>query len=157
LEPLHGLPNRYGKILHAAAMLHDIGLFITYPQHHKHSYYLIKSSGPATFDPMELELIANVARYHRKAHPSLNHLPFGQLSSKQQDIVRKLAAILRIADALDFGHQSKVKNLDCKLAAPKRMVSIRLEGAQDFEDEIECASGKAGLMNEVYGIRTVFR
>lgn len=81
LRELHGLPERYGKILHAAAMLHDIGLFIAYEKHHKHSYYLIKSSGPTSFDGVELDLIANIARYHRKSHPSPKGS--GLLSSRQ--------------------------------------------------------------------------
>jgi exopolyphosphatase/guanosine-5'-triphosphate,3'-diphosphate pyrophosphatase len=158
LQELHGLPERYSRILHAAAMLHDIGLFIAYPKHHKHSYYLIKSSGPSTFDPIDLDLIANIARYHRKGHPSPKHLPFSQLSALQQDVVRKLAAMLRIADALDYGHQSKVNSVECKISNSKRkQLSIRLEGAGAFEDEIRCATEKSTLMNEVYGVETVFK
>jgi exopolyphosphatase / guanosine-5'-triphosphate,3'-diphosphate pyrophosphatase len=158
LKDLHGLPERCARILHAAAMLHDIGLFIGFSKHHKHSYYLIKSSGPSTFDPIELDLIANVARYHRRAHPSPKHLPFGQMSPAQQDIVRKLAAILRIADALDYGHQAKLKDVECKLSNSKRpQLSIRLLGAGNLEDEILRATEKAELMDEVYGVHTVFK
>jgi exopolyphosphatase/guanosine-5'-triphosphate,3'-diphosphate pyrophosphatase len=107
----HGLPDRYSNILHAAAMLHDIGLFVSYPKHHKHTYYLIKSSGPSSFDATELDLIANIARYHRKSHPTVKHLPFGQLNSTQQDVVRKLSAILRVADGLDYGRQARVRDI----------------------------------------------
>ena len=158
LKDLHGLPERCARILHAAAMLHDIGLFIAFPKHHKHTYYLIKSSGPGTFDPIELDLIANVARYHRRAHPSPKHLPFSQLSPAQQEIVRKLASILRIADALDYGHQSRVVDMECKLSNSRvRTLSIKLVGTGDFEEEVDRATNKAELMNEVYGIRTVFK
>ena len=69
LQDLHKLPEKYAGVLHAAAMLHDIGLFIAYRKHHKHSYYLIKSSGPAALGKADLDLVANIARYHRKAHP----------------------------------------------------------------------------------------
>jgi len=154
LRELHKLPDRYVKVLHAAAMLHDIGLFIAYEKHHKHSYYLIKSSGPTTFDGVELDLIANIARYHRKAHPSPKHLPFGQLSPLQQDVVRKLSAILRVADGLDYGRQAKVEKLECKPNG--RTLSIRLEGKGDFRDEIRSAADKAELMNEVYSLETRF-
>ncbi len=66
-------------------MLHDIGLFIAEPKHHKHSYYLIKSSGINSFDKLDLDVVANIARYHRKAHPSQKHLGFSQLSPSNQD------------------------------------------------------------------------
>ena len=154
LRELHGLPDRYVKVLHAAAMLHDIGLFIAYEKHHKHSYYLIKSSGPTSFDSAELDLIANIARYHRKAHPSPKHLPFSQLSSLQQDVVRKLSAILRVADGLDFGRQGKIEGLECQPNG--KTLSIRLEGKGDLRDEIRSATHKAELMNEVYSLETKF-
>jgi exopolyphosphatase / guanosine-5'-triphosphate,3'-diphosphate pyrophosphatase len=155
LRDLHSLPDKYSKILHAAAMLHDIGLFIAYEKHHKHSYYLIKSSGPSSFDSMDLDLVANIARYHRKAHPTPKHLPFSQLSSIQQDVVRKLSAILRVADALDYGRQCKVRGLQCRKLQPK-ILSIQLEGNGDLRDEIRSAAHKASLMNEVYGVETIF-
>jgi len=155
MRDLHGLSDRYANLLHAAAMLHDIGLFIAYEKHHKHSYYLIKSSGPNSFDPIELDLIANIARYHRKAHPSPKHLPFSQLSAVQQDAVRKLSAILRVADALDYGRQSKVQSVECVRPLP-RVLSIRLQGAGDMSDEIRSAQDKALLLNEVYGLETIF-
>jgi exopolyphosphatase/guanosine-5'-triphosphate,3'-diphosphate pyrophosphatase len=155
MRELHGLPDRYSSILHAAAMLHDIGLFIAYSKHHKHSYYLIKSSGPSSFDAIELDIIANIARYHRKSHPSSKHLPFSQLSSVQQDVVRKLSAILRVADGLDFGRQSKVREIQCK-KRPDKVLAIQLGGTSDMTDEIGSAVDKAGLMSEVYGMEIVF-
>lgn len=154
LKGLHGLPDRYVRVLHAAAMLHDIGLFIAYEKHHKHSYYLIKSSGPTSFDGVELDLIANIARYHRKAHPSPKHLPFSQLSPVQQEVVRKLSAILRVADGLDYGRQSKVEKIICRPNG--RMLSIKLDGKGDFRDEIRSAEDKVELMNEVYSLETRF-
>lgn len=155
MRELHGLPDRYSNILHAAAMLHDIGLFIAYSKHHKHSYYLIKSSGPGSFDAIELDMIANIARYHRKSHPTLKHLPFSQLSVVQQDVVRKLSAILRVADALDYGRQAKVREIQCK-KRPAKVLAIKLVGAGDMTDEIGSAIDKAGLMKEVYGMEIIF-
>ena len=156
MRDLHSLQDRHQNILHAAAMLHDIGLFISYQKHHKHSYYLIKSAGPGAFDPAELDLIANIARYHRKSHPSPKHLPFSQLSAAQQDVVRKLSAILRVADGLDFGRQSRVQNIQCRFIQP-RTFAIAVEGAGDLSDEIRSAADKVDLMNEVYGVETVFK
>jgi exopolyphosphatase/guanosine-5'-triphosphate,3'-diphosphate pyrophosphatase len=153
LRDLHKLPEKFAGVLHAAAMLHDIGLFIAYPKHHKHSYYLIKSAGPNTYDSAELDLIANIARYHRKSHPTPKHLPFSQLSPQQKDVVRKLSAILRVADGLDFGHQSKVQEVNCTVDT--KVLSIRVQGRSDVAHEIGCAREKAELMNEVYGIKVV--
>ena len=154
MRDLHGLPDRYSSILHAAAMLHDIGLFIAYSKHHKHSYYLIKSSGPSSFDAIELDIIANIARYHRKSHPSLSHLPYSQLSPVQQDVVRKLSAILRVADGLDYGRQAKVREIQCK-KRPGKVLALQLGGTGDMSDEIRSATDKTGLMKEVYGMEIV--
>jgi len=154
MRDLHRLPDKFRALLHASAMLHDIGLFIAYPKHHKHTYYLIKSSLSGSFDHAELDLIANIARYHRKAHPANKHVSFRQLSPFQQDIVRKLSAILRVADALDYDHQSKVKDVSCKLQQSKKL-SIRLTGRGDLSREIDYALEKSELMNEVYDIETV--
>src|SRR5205823_12428446 len=73
LQKLHQLEEKHTSIRRAAAMLHDIGAFIAFPKHHKHSYYLIKSSRPSSSNKEDLDLIANVARYHRTSHPSPKH------------------------------------------------------------------------------------
>jgi exopolyphosphatase/guanosine-5'-triphosphate,3'-diphosphate pyrophosphatase len=153
LQELHRLPQKYAAILHAAAMLHDIGLFIAYPKHHKHSYYLIKSSGPVAFGKSDWDLVANIARYHRKAHPSPKHLSFNQLSPNHQEVVRVLSAILRIADGLDRRHESRVKEITCSLTRPKRL-TIKIAGPVDLKVETEGALEKAELMNEVFNLET---
>jgi len=156
LQDLHHLPEKYAGILHAAAMLHDIGLFIAYPKHHKHSYYLIKSSGLNSFNKSDLDLIANIARYHRKAHPSPKHLPFSQLTPEQQRVARQLSAILRLADGLDRRRESRVKEIACALPRSKT-VSLRISGAEDLTVEIEGAKEKADLMNEVFNVETIIQ
>ncbi|NIO07987.1 MAG: HD domain-containing protein [Deltaproteobacteria bacterium] len=156
LQNLHRLDERYAAILHAAAMLHDVGLFIEYPKHHRHSYYLIKSSGLRLFSKIELDLIANIARYHRKAHPSPKHLPFSQLSPLHQEIVRKLSAILRVADGLDLNHESRVKDVVCSLAKGKTL-NIKVQGELDLSREFKAASSKAKLLSEVFNLETVLQ
>lgn len=151
---LHKLPEKFSTVLHAAAMLHDIGLFIGYPKHHKHSYYLIKSSGTNALDAAELDIVANIARYHRKAHPTAKHLTFSQLSPFQQDVVRKLSAILRIADALDYDHQSRIRDISCKLRRAKEL-TINLSGKGDLSSEIDYALEKAELMEDIYDVDVV--
>jgi exopolyphosphatase / guanosine-5'-triphosphate,3'-diphosphate pyrophosphatase len=148
----HGLPDKYSNLLHAAAMLHDIGLFIAYAKHHKHSYYLIKSWGTSSFDAAELEVIANIARYHRKSHPSPKHLPYAQLSPAQQDVVRKLSSILRVADGLDYGRQGRVQEIQVR-SRPGKVLEIKISGIGELSDEVHSASDKSGLMSEVYGMK----
>ena len=154
LHDLHGLPERYASILHAAAMLHDIGLFLAGPKHHKHSYYLIKSSGRNSFNRLDLDLVANVARYHRKAHPSQKHLGFSQLSPPNQEIVRKLSALVRLADAFDFKHGQQVDNLSCTFKKA-RTLTLLAASAGNLTEEIEWAEQKGKLIQEVFNVDLV--
>ncbi len=141
LQPLHKLPEKYASILHAAAILHDIGMFIADRKHHKHSYYLIKSSGMKSFNKLDLELVANVARYHRKAHPSQKHLGFSQLSPVEKDVVRKLSSFVRVADALDFRREQRVESVSCALENSK-MLTMTVASTMNINDEIEMGSQK---------------
>ena len=156
LNDLHKLSDKYSSILQAAAMLHDIGLFIAEPKHHKHSYYLIKSSGINSFDKLDLDVLANIARYHRKAHPSQKHLGFSQLSPSNQDVIRKLSAILRIADAFDYRHDQKVTALTCAMKKSKA-ITVTASGTDDIGDEIAWASKKGQLFEEVFNLKLVIQ
>ena len=156
LQKLHQLEEKHASILRAAAMLHDIGAFIAFPKHHKHSYYLIKSSRPSSFNKEDLDLIANVARYHRKSHPSPKHLGFSQLSPSNQHVVRKLSAILRVADALDCRREQNVKEVKCALSGP-RTLSIEGIASVNLKGEIERAIEKSALMREVFNVKLLIR
>jgi len=156
LQTLHKLPERYASILHAAAMLHDIGLFIADGKHHKHSYYLIKSSGMKSFSKSDLELVANVARYHRKAHPSQKHLGFSQLSPTDQDVVRKLSSLVRVADALDFAREARVDSVSCSLNKSK-ILTISATSSSNISEELERAAKKGRLVQEVFNTQLLMR
>ena len=158
LQPLHKLSEKYASILHAAARLHDIGLFIADSKHHKHSYYLIKSSGMKSFNKLDLELVANIARYHRKAHPSQKHLGFSQLSPVDQDVVRKLSAIVRVADALDFRREQRVESVTCTINKSKTLtISTAAAAHVSITEEIERAEKKGRLLQEVFNIDLVMQ
>jgi exopolyphosphatase/guanosine-5'-triphosphate,3'-diphosphate pyrophosphatase len=101
--------------LEAAARLQDVGYLINYDQHHKHSYHLIMNSNLPGFRPRELELIANVARYHRGATPKQKHDTFRSLAPEDQRRVRQLAAILRIAGGLDRSHSQQVSDVTLRV------------------------------------------
>lgn len=112
------------ECLEAACLLHDIGYFISHSQHHKHSYYIIRNSELLGFNENEIELIANVARYHRKSNPKMKHENFSKLDAEMQDRVRKLSGILRLADTLDRSHKSLVNNIAIKIEDKTLVITI---------------------------------
>jgi exopolyphosphatase/guanosine-5'-triphosphate,3'-diphosphate pyrophosphatase len=108
---VHGLGTREREWLEYAALLHDVGYSIHYRGHHKHAYYLITHAVLDAFDPREIEIIAHVARYHRGSPPKASHPTLAALKPWQQRVIRKLAALIRIADALDRTHASRVEEI----------------------------------------------
>jgi len=114
-EPLHGLGKQERIYLEAAALLHDVGYFISMQKHHKHSHYIIANSEIVGLTPAERLVVAGISRYHRKAVPDTAHAEFEALPKKDRATVSSLAAILRIADALDKEHNSAVRSVECRL------------------------------------------
>jgi exopolyphosphatase/guanosine-5'-triphosphate,3'-diphosphate pyrophosphatase len=144
---LHKLVDREREWLEYAALLHDIGYLIHARQHHKHAYYLIKNSDLYGLTAEEIEVIANIARYHRRALPQDKHVPLQSLSSRNRRIVEALSALLRIADGLDRSHFSVIQSLRVKLG---KTVTIMLQSAGDPELEIWAARGRADLFEQVF-------
>ena len=120
----HGLDDRARAWLEWAALLHDIGEHISYERHHRHSCYLIKSGDLRGFDPDEIEVMALVARYHRRGTPKKSHPGFATLGRPARDTVRWLAAILRVAESLDRSRAQLVDSVDLS-AAWERMARAR--------------------------------
>jgi len=104
-----------------------------------------------SFNKLDLDLIANIARYHRKAHPSQKHLAFSQLTPSNQQVVRKLSAILRVVDALDYKHDQRVKAVNCAMNK-SRSLTITGSSTVNFRDRIEWAQKKGELMQEVFNV-----
>jgi len=148
LRPLHGLDDEDRKILQAAALLHDIGLFVSFNGHHKHSLYLISHTELPNFDEPEMLMVANVARYHRKAHPQDQHLDFMILDEEQRDRVTRLAAILRVADALDREHRQRVTGVTAKVGDDE--VALWLDGTAGLVLEGSTLKKKADLFTKVF-------
>jgi exopolyphosphatase / guanosine-5'-triphosphate,3'-diphosphate pyrophosphatase len=155
LEDVHRLRTGERELLESAALLHEAGMHVSYQGHHKHSYYLISHAGLRGFTSDQVAIIANVARYYRKAPPHPDHQNYAQLSPAQQDVVRKLAAILRIAAALDRGRHAIVSDIDLDLG--ENVVSFGLALRGDADLEIEHARRKAKLFAEVFGAKPAFR
>jgi exopolyphosphatase/guanosine-5'-triphosphate,3'-diphosphate pyrophosphatase len=127
---LHKLGSDERVLLEAAALLHDVGYYIGMTNHNKHSLYLINSSPLIGVDQLEKSIIALIARYHSGSIPKASHKEFMALSPKRREIVLKLAVLLRLAEALDREHGSKVEKF--QLIIRKRKLILRLKGQGDL-------------------------
>ncbi len=148
---LHNLSLEYRLLLEVAALLHDVGAFITMTGHHKHSQYLLLATPVMGLSQLQMTIVGNVARYHRKSQPKLQHDAFRVLSPKDRVVVSKLAALLRLADAMDNQHASKVTAFSVEYKRPK--FSIALDGDGDLLLEKWALKRKGGMFEEVFGVK----
>jgi exopolyphosphatase/guanosine-5'-triphosphate,3'-diphosphate pyrophosphatase len=145
-----GLGATARALLEHAALLHDIGHHISYPGHHKHAYYLIKNGDLRGFHPGEIELLANIARYHRRGHPRKKHAAFASLPRASRQVVRVLAGCLRVADVLDRSHRQVVRSLVVSEVPEGLRIRARAEG--DHELELWGAPRRTQLLEEALGL-----
>ena len=148
LKSLHGYGPEERLDLCVAALLHDIGDFIADGGHHKHSHYHIQHSDVPGLGPERRKLCANIARYHRGADPDGNHPNLAGMDKPEMTRVRRLAAILRIADALDREHREKVSEVS--VSVDKKRVVLRLRGDHDFALEMWTVRRKAPLFEQIF-------
>jgi exopolyphosphatase/guanosine-5'-triphosphate,3'-diphosphate pyrophosphatase len=153
LAQAYDFDTRDREILVAAAVLHDVGQRIAYKRHHKHSYYLISESELPGLDLDEVELVANVARYHRRADPSSKHPPFDALEEEDQERVTRLSAILRVADALDREHVQNVRDISVEIRDDH--MEVELEGDGTFELERWALDRKKSLFVKTFGLEII--
>jgi exopolyphosphatase/guanosine-5'-triphosphate,3'-diphosphate pyrophosphatase len=130
---IHGLTDREREWLEYAAILHDIGVHISYEGHHKHSYYLVKNGDLRGFEPDEIETIALIARYHRQATPKRKHDGFSGLRRRNRRTVRTLAAILRLAESLDRSHAQTVAGFELHDRGDDDLLQLRTTGDAELE------------------------
>jgi exopolyphosphatase/guanosine-5'-triphosphate,3'-diphosphate pyrophosphatase len=135
---IHGLTDREREILEYAALLHDVGVHISYEKHHRHSYYLIKHGDLRGFDPREIEVMALIARYHRRAAPKKGHPGYGELPSELRKVVKVLAACVRLAEGLDRSHTQVISSV--RLVDPGEDYLLQLVTADDVELELWAAA-----------------
>jgi exopolyphosphatase/guanosine-5'-triphosphate,3'-diphosphate pyrophosphatase len=147
--------GRARVLFHAAALLHDIGYHIDYKKHHLHSYHLILHSALRGFSRREIEIVGQVARYHRKGLPKIKHKPFAKLSSEDRDLVRTLSAILRVADGLDRTHMRLVKSISLRVEGEHAHFDLLADS--DPSVDVWGAERKADLWMKVFGLSPVFR
>ena len=130
---VHGLSDREREWLEFGALLHDIGVHISYERHHRHSYYLIKNGDLRGFDPQETEVIALIARYHRQAAPKKSHEGYGDLPGAMRKTVRALSAMVRLAEGLDRSHAQALAGLDLFPRGDDYLARLRATGDAELE------------------------
>lgn len=149
-----GMGKRERAMLEGAALLHDIGYYISYHSHHKHSCHLIRHADLYGFNPRERELMAQAARYHRKALPKKKHEEYQRLSERDKLVVARLGGILRLADGLDRRRAGMVEEITCQFKGNSLLLS--LYGSEDISVEIFGGESKKDLFEQVFGLQVVF-
>lgn len=138
------------ELLLAAALMHDVGYLVRHSGHHKHAYHLIRHSDLDGFAGYEVELIANIARYHRRALPSKKHANLKRVRKHDRDRVARLAGILRLADGLDRPHAQTVDSVRVR-GVDEDSVIIDVESGDDPWVEIGDARRKSNLFEKAFG------
>ncbi len=149
LTPLHQLDGLWEARLRAAARLHDIGWVEGRKKHHKTSMRLIETDPSLVPDETERPLVALLARYHRRAWPSRRHRRFAALSREDRKCVLRLAALLRLADALDYSRQGLVESLSVRIG--KKKVELCLRAKAPCVEELRRAGTKGDLFEAEFG------
>lgn len=146
----HRLGERHRLLLEVAAILHEIGTFVASRAHHKHSLYLIAHSEIVGLTQDELIAVANVARYHRRSRPKPSHLDYITLPRERRMIVNKLAALLRVAEALDSSRTQQIRTLQSRIDGNGLIISV--QGGGDFTLERRALAETADMMLDIYGL-----
>lgn len=150
LQSFCGFKKEHRLVLRVAAILHDIGIFVSARSHHKHSHYLVMQSEILGISQDRLRVIAQVCRYHRRATPQAAHLDYWALPQDSRVAVAKTAAILRIADALDRNHNQEI--IAVKAAPGDSELVIEVKSTGDILVDEWALEAKADLFREVFGL-----
>jgi exopolyphosphatase/guanosine-5'-triphosphate,3'-diphosphate pyrophosphatase len=156
---MHALPDEARNHLEAAALLANVGLVISHTKHHLHSYYVIRNSDDlAGFTDREVEIIALVARYHRKSAPKPTHQGYSRLDEESRRTVRVLAGILRVAIGLDRSHDQRVKRVTASVGERRLLLDVTpRRRSDDLSLEFFSAGERSGLLSESLGAQVELR
>ncbi|MSR77200.1 MAG: HD domain-containing protein [Candidatus Omnitrophica bacterium] len=150
LKQDHGMGSRERLLLEVSAIVHDIGSYIAPTSHHKHSSYLVEAAEIFGLRKSDKNIVANVVRYHRGTSPRATHVPYMSLPKSDRAVVSKLAAILRVADALDHTHQQKIRNFTMDRQEDAYTLWVP-EETGDITVERDSLQEKGGMFSDVYG------
>jgi exopolyphosphatase/guanosine-5'-triphosphate,3'-diphosphate pyrophosphatase len=156
LQPAHHLPAQSRVLLEAGAMLHDVGHMISHRGHHKHGEYLALNGDVPGLEGRDRAIVAAIVRYHnRKSAPAGHHVAYASLNNNDQRIARRLAAILRVAEALDHSHRQRVTNLSA--AFQRGAVALQIVARGDAAEDLRDANRSAELFEKEFHVRLFFR
>lgn len=158
-KKIHELKPKYKKYLEAASLLHDIGYHIDSKGHNKHSMNMILNEGLDGFDELEIKIVACICRYHRGSLPDKQeHEIYNTFDKKERKIVKRLAGILKIADALDVGHSNQIKNIEISYDDENHIAEFLLTPKiKEFLPDITSAIRKRDLYEIAFKCQTVFK
>jgi exopolyphosphatase/guanosine-5'-triphosphate,3'-diphosphate pyrophosphatase len=155
---LHGLGEYEGRMLQYGSLLHDIGYHISYVKHHKHAYYLVMNCDLRGFTQPEKSVLANIVRYHRRAAPKPSHASLSAMPAHDREVVCSLAAILRIADALDASRFSVVDSVIIRPGRGRLVFQLMTNGMQrKIPLDLDAVSRSARYFAKRFGVDTAFR
>jgi exopolyphosphatase/guanosine-5'-triphosphate,3'-diphosphate pyrophosphatase len=155
IPTVHRAPASGRPLLELAALLHDIGNAVSYNRHHRHTYYLIGNADLPGLADRERELVACMARYHRRAMPEVDHPELAGFSQSEVMTVRRMAMLLRIADSLDRSHHQPVRSIQAEPKAGAVIVRLRTQSHVDLE--LWDVEREAHLFEEVFGRKLLMR
>jgi exopolyphosphatase/guanosine-5'-triphosphate,3'-diphosphate pyrophosphatase len=144
LDPHHRL------YLETAAVLANVGLVVSHARHHLHTYYIVRNADLVGFTDHEIELIAQIARYHRKSEPKLQHAAFAALSEADQHTVRMLSAILRIAIGLDRTHDGRTTSVSVSQKNTSLQITLHGKKRADLDLNLYATQQRVALLADVF-------
>ncbi len=156
LQPLHHLPAQSRVLLEAGALLHDVGHMVSHRGHHKHGEYLTLNGDIPGLDGRDRAVVAALVRYHnRKSEPAGHHSAYSSLNNNDKRVARRLAAILRIAEALDHSHRQRVTNL--RASFQRGAVGLQVTARGDAVEDLRDANRSVELFEKEFHVRLFFR
>jgi exopolyphosphatase/guanosine-5'-triphosphate,3'-diphosphate pyrophosphatase len=156
LQPVHHLPAESRVLLEAGALLHDTGHMISHRGHHKHGEYLALNGDIPGLESRNRAMVAALVRYHnRKSEPAGHHVAYSSLNNNDKRVARRLAAILRIAEALDHSHRQRVTNVDASFQ--RGAVGVQISARGDAAEDLRDANRSAELFEKEFHVRVFFR
>jgi exopolyphosphatase/guanosine-5'-triphosphate,3'-diphosphate pyrophosphatase len=156
LQPVHHLPAQSRVLLEAGALLHDVGHRVSHRGHHKHGEYLVMNGDIPGLEGRDRAIVASLVRYHnRKSAPAGHHAAYSSLTNNDKRIVRRLASIVRMAEALDHSHRQRVTNL--RASFQRGAVGLQVVARGDAAEDLRDAGRGAELFEKEFHVRLYFR